>query len=124
MTVARAKSEWSIHQIANAAGTTSRALRHYDERGLLKPSRVGSNGYRYYDQEALVRLQRILLLHDRGLGLDAIAEMLDGEADSRTALRAHLCWLKAGQAHLARPIASLSRTFDALENEEPIMANE
>lgn len=124
MTVARAKSEWSIHQIAKAAGTTSRALRHYDERGLLKPSRVGSNGYRYYDQESLVRLQRILLLRDLGLGLDAIAEVLDGEADSRTALRAHLDWLKAGQARLARQIASVSRTLDALEKGEPIMANE
>jgi hypothetical protein len=56
--------EWSIQQIAKLAGTTSRTLRHYDDIGLLAPSSVGHNGYRYYDQAALVRLQRILLLRE------------------------------------------------------------
>ena len=59
----------SIQDIARLAGTTSRTLRHYDDIGLLEPSRIGANGYRYYDQHALVRLQRILLLRDLGLGL-------------------------------------------------------
>jgi len=45
--------EWSIQDIARAAGTTSRTLRHYGQLGLLAPSRTGSNGYRYYDQDAL-----------------------------------------------------------------------
>jgi len=124
VTAARATSEWSIQEIARAAGTTSRTLRYYDERGLLRPSRVGSNGYRYYDQESLVRLQRILLLRDLGLGLDAIAEVLDGEQDSRAALRAHLDWLEHERARLARQIASVRRTLDALEKGEPIMADE
>ena len=60
--------DWSVQQIATLAGTTSRTLRHYDDVGLLKPSRTGNNGYRYYGQDALVRLQRILLLRDLGLG--------------------------------------------------------
>src|SRR4030081_715511 len=79
--------EWSIHDIARSAGTTSRTLRHYGQIGLLEPSRVGSNGYRYYDDNALVRLQRILLLRELGLGLPAIAELLDGQQDSAAALR-------------------------------------
>ena len=70
--------EWSIQDIARRAGTTSRTLRYYDAIGLLEPSRIGSNGYRYYDQAALVRLQRILLLRELGLGLPAIAEALAG----------------------------------------------
>ena len=61
--------DWSIQDIARLAGTTSRTLRHYDDIGLLQPSRIGANGYRYYDRDALVRLQRILLLRDLGLGL-------------------------------------------------------
>lgn len=56
--------EWSIQEIARTAGTTSRTLRHYGQLGLLPPSRVGRNGYRYYDQHSLVRLQRILLLRE------------------------------------------------------------
>lgn len=39
--------DWSIQEIAKIAGTTSRTLRHYDDIGLLKPSRTGHNGYRY-----------------------------------------------------------------------------
>ena len=42
--------EWSIQQIAKIAGTTSRTLRHYGDIGLLPPSSIGHNGYRYYDQ--------------------------------------------------------------------------
>src|SRR6478735_1163636 len=57
--------EWSIQEIARQAGTTSRTLRHYGDLGLLTPSRIGNNGYRYYDQDALVRLQRILLLREQ-----------------------------------------------------------
>ena len=124
MTAARAKSEWSIQEIAKAAGTTSRTLRHYGELGLLEPSRVGSNGYRYYDQESLVRLQRILLLRELGLGLPAIAEVLDGEQDSRAALRAHLDWLRQEQQRLARQIASVRTTLEKLEGGEQLMATE
>lgn len=61
--------DWSIQEIARLAGTTSRALRLYDHIGLLPPSRIARNGYRHYDQAALVRLQRILLLRELGLGL-------------------------------------------------------
>ena len=74
-TDAKTGPDWSIQDVARLAGTTSRTLRHYDEIGLLKPSRVGSNGYRYYDGDALLQLQRILLLRELGLGLPAIAEV-------------------------------------------------
>ena len=53
--------ELSIQEVARATGTTSRTLRHYDGIGLLTPSRIGHNGYRYYDDAGLVRLHRILL---------------------------------------------------------------
>lgn len=81
--------EWSIQDIARAAGTTSRTLRYYGEIGLLPASRVGSNGYRYYDRDALLRLQRILLLRELGLGLSAIAEVLDDKREAAPALRTH-----------------------------------
>ena len=68
--------DWSIQEIARLAGTTSRTLRHYDDIGLLPPSRIAANGYRHYDAAALVRLQRILLLRELGLGLPQIAEVL------------------------------------------------
>ena len=40
--------EYSIQALARLAGVTTRTLRWYDQIGLLKPSRVADNGYRYY----------------------------------------------------------------------------
>jgi MerR family transcriptional regulator, thiopeptide resistance regulator len=110
--------DWSIQEIARLSGTTSRTLRHYGEIGLLAPSRMGANGYRYYDESALTRLQRILLLRELGLGLPAIAEALDTQDDA-AALRRHLAVLTQEQARLQRQIASVTYT---LEREEELMA--
>lgn len=116
--------DWSIQEIAKLAGTTSRTLRHYDDIGLLEPSRVAGNGYRHYDERALVRLQRILLLRELGLGLPAIGEVLEGDADEAHALGAHLDWLRQEQGRLARQIASVEKTIEALEGGERLMADE
>jgi len=114
--------EWSIQQVARLAGTTSRALRHYDRIGLLPPALVGDNGYRYYDERALVRLQRIRLLRELGLGLAAIGRVLDREGDERRALEAHREWLQAEHERIARQIAAVTGTIRALEREERLMA--
>ena len=102
--------EWPIHEVARRAGTTSRTLRHYGDIGLLDPTRVGSNGYRYYDDVALVRLQRILLLRELGLGLPVIAEVLAKQTDVAAALDAHVEWLRQEKGRIDRQIASVQRT--------------
>ena len=57
-----------------------KALRYYDERGLLKPARVDpSTGYRFYSASQLTRLNRILAMKDMGLDLSQIAFLLDQE---------------------------------------------
>jgi len=114
--------EWSIQQIARLAGTTSRTLRHYDDIGLLAPSSIGHNGYRYYDQAALVRLQRILLLRELGLGLPQIGDVLGREASEAHALESHLAWLRQEQDRLARQIASVENTITSLKGGERLMA--
>lgn len=116
--------EWSIQDVARSAGTTSRTLRHYDDIGLLKPSRIGGNGYRYYDDHALVRLQRILLLRGLGLGLPAIAEVLEGQHDAAPALHSHLRLLEQERERIGRQIASVRTTLRKLEGGEQLMADE
>lgn len=115
--------EYPIAEVARLAGTTSRTLRHYGEVGLLEPSRIGANGYRYYDVAALTRLQRILMLRQLGLGVPAIGEVLDA-VDPLTALRAHRTWLRAQSELLGRQLASVERTITSLEEGAPIMADE
>ncbi len=121
--------DWSIQEIARLAGTTSRTLRHYDDIGLLVPSRIAHNGYRHYDQTALVRLQRILLLRELGLGLTQIAEVLGSPAHAGTereasALRTHLAYLREEQNRLTRQIAAVEHTITAMEKGEEIMAEQ
>ncbi|GGY71873.1 MerR family transcriptional regulator [Streptomyces omiyaensis] len=116
--------EWSIQEIARKAGTTSRTLRHYGELGLLEPSRTGANGYRYYDQAALVRLQRILLLRELGLSLPAIAEVLEGQRDTSAALRTHLALLQQERERIGRQIEAVRTTLHKTERGERLMAEE
>lgn len=117
-------ADWSIQHIAALAGTTSRTLRHYDTIGLLAPSRIAGNGYRHYDQQALVRLQRILLLRELGLGLPAIAEVLTAETSATDALRTHVEWLRGEQERLGRLIASVEKTISAQSQGGSIMAKD
>jgi len=116
--------DWSIQEVAKLAGTTSRTLRHYGSIGLLEPSRVGNNGYRFYDEESLVRLQRILLLRDLGLSLPAIAEVLENQKDQAGALRAHLAWLRQEQDRLARQARAVESTIQHLEGDGQLMAHD
>ncbi|MCV2396058.1 MerR family transcriptional regulator [Actinotalea sp. M2MS4P-6] len=116
--------EASIQQVARIAGTTSRTLRHYDAIGLLPPTRIGHQGYRFYDRDALVRLQQILLLRELGLGLETIREVLDAADDPVPALRRHLSWLDAEAARLERLRTTVERTITTLEEGGDLMAEE
>lgn len=116
--------EWSIQQIARLAGTTSRALRHYGDLGLLPPSRIGSNGYRYYDEHSLVRLQRVLLLRELGLGLPQIAGILAQRDAEDAALTAHLALLRQEHVRLGRQIVAVEHTIDALRGRKELMTEQ
>ncbi|WP_067143279.1 MerR family transcriptional regulator [Microtetraspora malaysiensis] len=108
--------EWTIQELAARAGITSRTLRHYDRVGLLAPSRVGPNGYRYYDPTAVARLQRILLMRRLGMGLSAIAEVLADEVDTCDGLRAHIGELEEERDRIERQIRSVRHTLEALRS--------
>lgn len=79
---------WRIGDLAAASGLSVRALRHYDELGLLEPADRTGSGYRLYSAAEVQRLYQITALRALGLGLDAIAAALDGDAaDLATVIR-------------------------------------
>lgn len=81
---------YTVKRLAILAGVTVRTLHHYDQIGLLKPTRVSANGYRHYDDAALLRLQQILFYREIGLELLEIREILDQpDFDLVAALRSH-----------------------------------
>lgn len=113
--------EWSTHQVVEATGITSRTLRHYDQIGLLPPARTGAGGLRYYDQLALVRLQRILLLRELGMPLGEIADLLDGQTNDIEALREQRKRLVIEHDRINTQIRSVDDTIAALQTGETIM---
>lgn len=75
-------ADLTIGQVAAMSRLTIRALRHYDEIGLLRPRRVDpDNGYRYYSAEQIVQAGTIAVL--RGLDIDTatIGSLLAGDVD-------------------------------------------
>jgi Predicted transcriptional regulators len=61
--------EFSITEFAKEASVSTRTLRYYDEKGLLKPSKYSKLGYRMYTNKDLERLQYILALKFLGFSL-------------------------------------------------------
>src|SRR5690606_10579070 len=101
---------YTVKQVSALADVTVRTLHHYDEIGLLRPTTVGTNGYRYYDDAALLRLQQILFYREIGLELAQIRDILDRpDFDLLTALRSHRTVL----ADKSRRIEQLITTIDA-----------
>ncbi len=67
---------YTAGEIARIAGVSLRTIRFYDEKGLLKPVSYSEAGYRYYNQESLAILQRILMLKYLGFSLQRIEEVM------------------------------------------------
>jgi len=117
--------EYGIRELAEMAGVSARTLRWYDQLGLLKPARVGENGYRFYSEREVNRLQHILFYREMGLELKTISGMLDDPSfDRMTALRDHLRTLEQERNRTDRMIACLKRTIEAEERNEDMAAHE
>ena len=69
---------YHVHEFAERAGVTVKALHHYDRLGLLKPRRTAA-GYRLYADRDLERLEQIVALKFIGLSLRQIKVVLDRE---------------------------------------------
>jgi DNA-binding transcriptional MerR regulator len=78
---------WSTRQIADLAGTTVRAVRHYHEVGLLPEPERHANGYKQYGVAHLVRVVRIKRLTDLGFSLSQISAMEDADEYPEQELR-------------------------------------
>ena len=80
--------EWlRIGELARRTGLTQRALRHYDEIGLLVPSGRSGGDYRLYSRADVERLLAVQHLKSLGLSLAEIAEALKERALATRAVK-------------------------------------
>lgn len=74
------QKRYTIGEIAKLSGVSAKTLRFYDEKGLLKPTGYSEAGYRYYDENSFVTLQRILMLKYLGMPLEQIRDVIKENA--------------------------------------------
>lgn len=108
-----------IKEFAQQIGVSVRTLHYYDEIGLLKPSEVDAqNGYRFYDERSLERMQEILFYRELDFSLKTIAQiLLSPDYDKQQALTWQRKLLFAKKERLERLIDAL----DSLEKGEVFM---
>jgi cob(I)alamin adenosyltransferase len=97
--------DWTIGELAKAAGLTVRTLRHYDQLSLLTPSRHAASGHRRYGASEVSRLYQILALRSLGFSLTAIASLLDSGTETKL--------LPMAQSHLEH-VSNQLDMYDAL----------
>ena len=110
-----------IKEFAEQIGVSVRTLHYYDEIGLLKPSEVDAqNGYRFYDERSLERMQEILFYRELDFSLKTIAQILSSpDYDKQQALTRQRKLLLAKKERLEQLINAL----DGLEKGEGFMKN-
>lgn len=114
----KVKQFYTVKQVSQLAEVSVRTLHYYDEIGLLHPTKVGENGYRYYDDAALYRLQQILFYREIGLELMQIKEVLSSpNFDLLAALRSHRAVLEEKIKRLHELVNTVDATIMHLAGE-------
>ncbi len=116
---------YTIKEIADLAGVTTRTLRYYDEIGLLDPANTGDNGYRYYDQGSLLRLQQILFFRELDVPLKDIQFIMSRpEFNLLSALEEHRASLQNRAKRLDQLIDTVDQTILTIQGEWNMTAKE
>lgn len=115
-----------INEFAKLVSVSVRTLHYYDEIGLLKPAFVDEqNGYRFYDEISLERMQEILFYRELDFELKSIRDILSSpDYDKQKALAEQRKLLILKKERLERIIAALDSaekgkiTMSAFDNSD------
>ncbi|MFE1626816.1 MerR family transcriptional regulator [Brevibacillus reuszeri] len=79
-----------IKDIARRLHITPRAIRFYEEKGLIHPKKADESGYRHFSEEDVWRLQTIITLREVGMPIDDIRELLQEQNETEGSLLHYL----------------------------------
>ena len=110
-----------IKEFAEFTGVSVRTLHYYDEIGLLRPAFVDkSTGYRFYDENSLLRMQEILFYRELDFSLKSIGEILASpNYDKNKALKEQKHLLTLKKERLERLISAIE---DAVKGDNVMKA--
>src|SRR5262245_45920408 len=115
---------FTVGELSRLTGVTVRALHHYDELGLIRPSERTAAGYRLYDDGDVLRLHQVLLFRELGLPLDEIAAAIDAGGSQHELLRRHREVLVTKRARLDAMLDALDARLAAFEKGIPMTPDE
>ncbi len=110
--------EYSIKELAQLAGISTRTLRFYEEKGLLKPERTGTGDYRIYKEAEVDALWQILLFREMGFSLAQIEEVIKNKNYNRMeAMKEQLHNLEVEKQRINRLIATVKKNIQKEKGE-------
>jgi len=111
---------YTVGELAKLTGVTVRALHHYDEIGLVRPSQRNAAGHRLYDDRDVLRLQQVLLFRELGLPLDEIGAAIDEAPSREELLRRHREALIVKRGKLDEMLAAVELALETIEKGTPM----
>ena len=102
---------YKIKELSILAGISTRTLRYYDEVGLLPPSHIGNNGYRYYTDSDVDILQQILLYKSLSFGLEEIKDILGEDTNLLSHLLKHKVEIQKKRDQLNTLLTTIDQTI-------------
>ncbi|MBT2569308.1 MerR family transcriptional regulator [Planococcus sp. ISL-110] len=111
---------YKVQEVAKIAGVSVRTLHHYDSIGLLKPSNIGTNRYRYYNGGDLKLLQQILFLKELDFSLKKIQELVADGFDREYALSQHIELLEQKKQRIENLIQNAELTQQELQGSQSL----
>jgi DNA-binding transcriptional MerR regulator len=119
------RTDYTVSQVAELAGISVRTLHHYDQIGLLPPSRRSEAGYRLYGKSELLRLQQILLFRELEMPLAEIQARIDApDFDPLVSLLQHRQALERRQGQLGRLMETVDKTIAILQEDRMTLSDE
>jgi DNA-binding transcriptional MerR regulator len=115
---------FTVGELSRLTGVTVRALHHYDEIGLVRPSQRTAAGYRLYDERDVLRLQQVLVFRELGVPLDEIGAAIDEATDRAALLRKHRGELVRKRTQIDAMLASVDAALGVLEKGDTTMQPE
>ena len=109
------KQIYDITEVCRMLGTTSRTLRFYEEKGIIKSTTVGTSSRRQYTEEQLSFIKNVLVLRTLGLSVKAIAELQNSGTDLKEAVLSKRAEIYASIELRVREINLLNEALSALE---------
>ncbi len=115
----------TVQKLAEISGVSVRTLHYYDEIGLLKPGKKGANGYRYYDEPQMIKLQQILFYRELNLTLHQIKQILDDPGFNIIgALNDHKSHLSNEMRRLKGLMKTIDKTIQKLQGKRTMSNKE